>query len=174
MTTGPIFLLGLLGITFRLGWRPAKPRVSDQPIIHSHSWAGSSADASARALARVSGKFGSTTEAVDRTSSHDISRSNTGPIPDQGLPANATGVTGSGAAAAGVGAAADKRQASWMIHVRDEGATEPGRNASDSQGPMGRPIVRSQQSLRRMWQAGPGNETDSEQVKTKMACQARS
>ena len=174
VTTGPMFLLGLLGITFYLGSRQPKTRVSEQPIIHSHSWAGSSANASARELARVSGMFSSTNEAVNRTSRHDTSRSNTGPLPDQGLPADATGVTSSGAPAAGVGDATEKRQASRIIHVPDESTAEPGRNASDSQDfPLERPIVRSEHSLRRLWQGGPGNETNSEQVKRRWVCQAR-
>ena len=149
VTIGPIFLLGLLGITFFIGSRSRTPTVADQPVIRNHSWASTAADASTR----------------DPTFLRDRLRSDPGAVPNH-PPAASAGVRGSGAPRAVSAEASNGREVSWIIHA-SEGAVKPNETAPASQVPVSQPILGSPQSLRKRWQAGPGNESNPEQVKRK-------
>ncbi|CAM9101274.1 unnamed protein product, partial [Laminaria digitata] len=48
VTIGPLFLLGLLGITFYLGSRPGKPRAAEQPIVKTRNRTSSAGDNNSR------------------------------------------------------------------------------------------------------------------------------
>lgn len=145
-----MFLLGLLGITFYIGSRPQIPRAAEQPVVRNHSWASTTADASTRVP----------------TLSRDRFRSDPGTVTGQPSAAS-TGIADNGARRAYSAETSIGREVSWIIHAETEGAVEPKTNAPASQVPVRQPILGSEQSLRERWQAGPGNESNPQQVKLK-------
>lgn len=163
VTICPFFLLGLLGITFHLGSRPTKPSIAEEPIITTRS---SRPSASMQSSVRVFPKgasFGDTEHLP--IAPHGTARPAIGTSGSQhGVPGTGGVVSSTGLSAKATGAA-HGRQESYVIHVVGDGTGEPGRrNSVSTLDPLERPILASEHSLRRMWQAGPGNDMDTKQV----------
>lgn len=161
VTIGPVFLLGLLGVTFYLGSRRTKPSIAEAPIITARSRRPSSSmENSVQVFPKVGG-IGD----QQHHPTYDAAHPAVSPSASRRPALGSGGVTSSQDPPTKVTNATHGREPSWMIHVSEDAAGESGQpNAVSASGPVERPILASVHSLRRMWQTGAGNDMDAKQV----------
>eukprot|EP00904_Undaria_pinnatifida_P010819 jgi/Undpi1/6868/HiC_scaffold_21.g09344.m1 len=152
VTIGPFLLLGLLGVTFHVGSRPAKPRV--ETLNHL----------SARTNFR--GSLSSTGNHITSIATEDMSA-----VPAlASAPGQDTEKDGDTSGDYDTHSTNDPRvamsaQQSWIIHFHGNGMAKIGEASSAPPVRRERLSIAPVRSLRSIWKAGPGNNTDPEQTR---------
>lgn len=152
MTIGPFLFLGFLGVTYRVGSRPAKPCIVDEPVAKRSGCPSRALGGTGREY-QIQGSGGDTVADTFPISRHDSSRSTVNPKPDQCVPPNATVVSAIGCGAPKMDT---NRQTSLVVRVGDEG-TETGQTLSPATNHTGGPNKACS-----MWQAA--SKSDPKQV----------
>lgn len=150
VTIGPFVFLGVLGVTYRVGSRPAKPRMVEEPVAKRGS-------CPSRATGGTGLEYqnsGSVSE-NNPISRYDSSRSTASPKPAQCIAPNVTFASAVGCGAPTMG---KNRQTSLVVPVGDEGVAKTGQTspaaANDTRGPK---------TACSMWQA----ESESEPMQVR-------
>lgn len=149
-------------VTFHVGSRPARPRLETLNDLSERT--------------RYGGILAAKGRRITSTATEDVLPS---PVGDTSNAKGATLASAPGQAAAENGATSNDNdtpsadllrgtpsaQNSWIIHVDGEAMVGAGRAPSaPPPGRTGRLSIASGRSLRSIWKAGPGNNTNSEQV----------
>ena len=174
VTIGPLVLLGLLGITFHLGARP-RPRVETLEELSGRTGHGRPVGGNRRIITSATPEDASVPENGRPTHAKVGST-----VPARGQAPGAPGIgkgKGEGQGVTGIGKSpAPPRSAdlsasfrnSWIIHAGGGGGTGARQRSSTPRGRVKLPAgISSKPSLRSIWKAGPGDDTDPEQVNSK-------
>lgn len=149
-----MILLCLLGVTFHLGSRPARPRVETLDDLSGRATHGGTLGQ------RTSSITAGGTSAPTSSDTPDAQSDNPSA---QGQPSGEGGVkSGTDKSPARRSGLTSGVQNSWVIHM-----SGPQMANAPSPAPRGRvngPFVTSERSLRSVWKAGPGDHSDPEQV----------
>lgn len=167
VTIGPLVLLSLLGVTFRLGSKPARP--PNNALLEL------SERGKQRAQAKARGGPANATRRSDMWAPLGENKpdAQVGSLAGRGQATSDKGATSTGThRSTGSSNMNPGAQNRWTQHPDgvargdDAGAAEAGRTPSSSEPPghVKNAIVSSRRSLRNICKAGPGDKTDSEQV----------